>query len=222
MTEMLLIPHNRESLAQRGDSHFLYQAERRDFDPADIKAVGSAVLAIARSMRLMAAEIEILGVSSFLSRTTPEVKASLQRLLRILGLDPTAQENSFVFCDWAAPHEDIQIAGSAFVSTVLHTGPFQYWMSMFHTRKCETTYETPLLTSTRMLNVGDTFVFDPTIPHMAAPVRSHQDQFLVLLQSEISIGTDQELADLLRRFPRTANDSDKDFVVRDEEQTRSQ
>jgi hypothetical protein len=222
MTEMLPIPHNRESLARRGDSHFLYQSERRAFDPADLKAVGSAVLTIARNMRLEAAEIEILGVPSFLSRTNTEAQASLRRMLRLLDLDPTAQENSFVFCDWAAPHEDIQAAGSAFVSTVLHTGPYPYWMSMFHTKKCERTLESPLLTSTRILREGDTFVFDPTIAHMSAPVRSHEDQFLVLLQSEVPIRTELELATVLRRYPRTADDCNKDFIARDEEQARSQ
>lgn len=221
MTDIRILPHNRSSIAKRNNSHFLYKADRRPLALQDIISVGSAVRDIVRAdMRLMAAEIELFSMGQFRARSNQALKASLGRLLKGLGLEAQEHRLSFVFCDWAAPHEDSPSAGCAFVSTVLHTGPYPYWMSMFHSRETPA-HEFELHTSTRILRQGDTFVFDPTIPHMSAPVRPHQDQFLVLLQAELEIRTEEQVAQLIAQFPRAASDCDTAFIGADEETART-
>lgn len=107
---------------------------------------------------------------------------------------------SILVCEWAAFHEDSHFNGSAFVSRVLHVGPSPYLLSLAHTEKSQLC-GVRVKSSKVLLEKGDTFVFDPTTPHMAVPASLSSEALLVLLQWEENDSSPANRQDLLKKYP---------------------
>jgi len=64
-----------------------------------------------------------------------------------------------------------------------------------------------LISHREVFAVGEAFVLDPTTPHMAAPLKPHQDQMLILLQMRLDDRTLIEREALIQRLPVCVPDS---------------
>jgi hypothetical protein len=204
--------HNRGALPTRRRRHFFYRAATPVLDQADIKAVGDAVMDIVVEYGIGVAEIQVFNCKQFAELASEAAVASFQRLIEGLGLDVAADRVSLLACEWASPHDDSSFCGSAFLSLVLRTGDSPYVMSMFHHRRMPDSRALDLITTTRVLKPADLVVFDPTIPHMAAPGRPNEKALLVLLQAEVDIEQPGALQALVQRFPRHPEDRNQQDV----------
>jgi hypothetical protein len=194
-----------ESLAGK---HFFYKTRGIPATHEDLALVANAVKETFETdgRGLNPAQIEIMLRKDF-KDDTRGVIAALDRLLGLMGAtEPEATRASILYCEWAAPHVDDSYVESAFVSLVLHTGPEPYIMQTLHTHLSHGTQQ--IETDTRLLNVGDVFVFDPTTAHFTAPKYPHQDELLILLQMSVTDRTDEDRKDLLHRFPTLFGDTD--------------
>jgi hypothetical protein len=119
---------------------------------------------------------------------------------------------SLLACEWASPHVDDSYSGEAFLSIVLRTGRHPYVLQSLHTNAA-LGYDQQIETSTRRLQVGDVFVFDPTTAHLAAPLHPDQSQLLILLQVSIKDQSVDDRDRLLQRFPPRLHDCDHSDAV---------
>jgi hypothetical protein len=193
---------NRLAVQGAGGAHFFYHVDRPAFASQEGERIVRSVQAFVDGYPLTSAQVVVLHSSDF------EVEGEIHPFLPLglaLGLtDAEIESGKAVLCQWSALHDDGPFAGSSFLSIVLHTGPNPYIMQTAYTSYISRPKNRHIFntnTTDHMLSVGDTFVFDPTTPHMAFPKYLHQDQLLVLLQFEISDKDDVERAMLLERFP---------------------
>lgn len=207
-----LSAHDKAALPTRKQRHFFYRADTPALDACDMAVVTDSVATLIEERGLGVAQIEVFTLKYFREHAAAAVQDSLDRLTKTLGLDAVRDRTSLLTCEWASPHEDSAFEGKAFVSVVLGTGPYSYVMNMFHSRKLPGKTGLDLVTSTRVLRTGEVIVFDPTIPHMAAPGRPSTDSLLVMLQVEVDISEPGGMEALLRRFPRHASDADQASV----------
>jgi hypothetical protein len=200
--------HDRQALPRRANPHFLYQAAGPAPDEADRQCLVAAAHGLVQEHGLGAGAIEVFNRRE-LDQHSVVAGLALERICARLGLDPAADNASVLACEWAPPHEDSCYEGAAFLSHVLHTGEHPYVMSMFHTRRTPGSRAFELRTSTRVLSVGETYVFDPTVPHSAAPAYPSSGALLVLLQAELNLRQPQDYRAVLERFPRHEADCDR-------------
>lgn len=162
-----LSAHDRAVLPTAKRPHFLYRTSPLSLTPAAITTLGTALAAAMPEVRLDTAEIGSYNRTELTRMVPPSAVAAYDKLLSELGVtDYVTHYPAVLACRWALPHDDGTFAGKAFLSLVLHTGPEPYVMSMFATtgRRNRTVVDI-----TRTLRTGDVFIFDPTVPHMAAP-----------------------------------------------------
>lgn len=194
--------------------HFLYKPATPAADAsvkADMAWLGSFALDYAAHYGLHASEIDVIpksyvrdhGAQDVLNRLAQHFFADVAELA-----DPATC--AIVLCEQALPHCDDSFEGTAFLSAVVHTGPEPYILQTFHSHKKEGAYA--LTVNTRVLNVGDRFVLDPTTPHMAVPRHSNSDALLVLLQLEVDEGDDAERKAILKAAPPAASDANQSDV----------
>jgi hypothetical protein len=180
----------------------LYKSARPEVNPLDLSIIAQYVRqAIARQEGLRVAQIDALSAREFV-RDYPASEPALRRLAESLGLE--AFDADVVFCEWAAVHEDGFYRGSSFVSLVVHTGAQPYYVQTVLTRKGfdegEGSHAFHVDQAHAVLNQGDVLVFDPTVPHMAAPTKPADGQLLVLLQWVMSTRSQDEVEALTTRF----------------------
>jgi hypothetical protein len=177
----------------RPAEHFVYRTTASlPVSDAELDMLAEAVTANVRAEGIEPCEIKlILG-----QHLSPEAKAVFDR---VKSVHP---DLSILACEWVALHEDSSYAGSAFVSRVLKVGPSPYVLNLSHTQLgAGRTRGLRVRTSSLVLEKGDTFVFDPTTPHMAMPVYLNDGGILVLLQWEEPDASPEERESLLRKYP---------------------
>lgn len=196
--------------------HLFHKSVRPSVNQEDLRTVEQLVRQmIAHQQGLRVAQIDALSARE-LVRKYPEAEPALHRLAASMGLE--AFDADIVFCEWAAVHEDGFYLGSSFVSLVVHTGPNPYYMQTVLTRdgfdEGDGNHAFRVDKVHAVLNQGDVLVFDPTVPHMAAPTRPADGQLLVLLQWVMPTQTPEELAELGSRFiPQGVADDIRDVMV---------
>lgn len=197
--------------SQIAGQHLLYLAQRPAVSKEAMALLANEVLRYIRDTGMDAAEIDLLGERSQEERLSAEAVQAREQLVHELGWqNMPSHSRAVLFCEWAPPHVDSSFAGKAFVSLVLHTGDEPYLVQAFHTRRHTNEDPDPieLTTTSRVLRPGDLMVLDPCTPHMAAPVRSSRDAFLIMLQVEWPDATELERAELVSRFPAADDDQE--------------
>ena len=192
--------------------HFFYKTASLAFNRADCNAVFRGVETLIAEGGLHPGQIDTFTAKD-LKRVDKKAFDAWMRLVK--ALPASADSPRIVVCEWASPHVDESYAGTAFLSTVLHTGPVDYVLQTIHTTQGDD--RVPRLhTETRVLRRGDSFVFDPTTPHCAMPKTLDGGHLLVLLQAELP---DEEVADRARilsecpPLPDDGDQSDKVFSI---------
>lgn len=199
--------------------HFFYKTPSLAFELQQLQLVTKAALAYVDRFGLKPAEIGLLRFPE-LEFTLDGAGEALEQLLHAMTL-PQGFDRSMagvLVCEWVNPHIDRTFSGRAFINHVLHTGPEPYIMQTFHVFVPPTRPPQPgartlppvqnIESSTRVLEVGTTFLFDPTTAHMVAPRRPGDGQLLVLLQTFLKDETDADRAAILAAFPPGENDRD--------------
>lgn len=205
---------NRQSVPREVSSaHFLYKTKAPALPQADVDLVVKAVRAHVHAFGLNPAQIDIAGTPVFQAAGDATLQAYRRLRDFVTQQVPGGRyAPDILVCEWASPHVDESYAGDAFLSWVLHTGEYPYLMQTLHSHKQTMRDGGSVIrtqTSARVLNVGDTFIFDPTTPHMAAPVRPGQDQLLIMLQLDLPDESPQQRKELLERFAPMAEDHDE-------------
>lgn len=194
-----------------GSHHFFYRTKAPRFNRADVDAVVAAARSYVETFGIGAAEIRMLGAAK-LEAGLAGAGDALRRLSQCVQDSPIRIGLDVVLvCEWASPHIDHAFAGKAFCSFVLATGEHPYIMQTMHTEVVGGAME--IVTSTRVLNEGDGFVFDPLTPHLAVPKYSSDDQLLVMLHIELEDGSEEDRAKLLEVFPPLEGDQDEGDVI---------
>jgi hypothetical protein len=193
------------------ESQFLfYKSSKPRVNADDLSIVEQGVRRlIARQEGLRVAQIDALSAREFV-RSCPESESALTRLAQAVGLE--VFDADIVFCEWAAVHEDGFYRGNSFVSLVVCTGKNPYYMQTVLTRKGfdegDGNHAFRVDKTPAILSQGDLLVFDPTVPHMAAPARPADGQLLILLQWVMSTATPEEVEALRARFVPQGVDED--------------
>lgn len=184
------------------NKHFLYKTAPVLLPPDATKLVVDEVDRFVCNKGLYPGEVELVeryDLDEPANKALDELMASLPAALQ-------SDKPALLVCEQALPHTDPTYQGSAFVSVVLATGPEPYHLQCFHSTLVDGLPD--LVTSSRVLRVGDCVVFDPTTPHMVVPLHPHQEQLLVLLQVELEDKTESERARILEQLPPVADDRD--------------
>jgi hypothetical protein len=184
-------------------THFFYHVDKVVSDFSDVFA--KAAKTELTGMVFYPAQIK---TTSHCIYDSPVLEEAVKKIAADLGLEK-AEVNSatLLMCEWASLHADHNWLGKDFLSVVMHTGRHPYVMQTLHTEvkdftKNLTSIDVP--TTTRLLCVGDVFIFDPTTPHTAAPRRPADGQLLVMLQFELKDSDVADRASILERFkPKT-------------------
>lgn len=191
--------------------HFFYRTEAPAFNAEDVRMVVDAARRHVEEVGIGVAEIKLLSSSS-LGRAAAGASEALQRLSEAIPhRSLQTGEAGVLVCEWASPHVDESYAGSAFWSFVLDTGEHPYVMQTLHSEVHEGL--PAVVTTTRVICKGDSFVFDPTTPHLAAPKYCSADQLLVMLQVELKDGSEDDRANILDLFrpTRVEEDDERDL-----------
>jgi hypothetical protein len=199
--------------AELKSPHFFYKATPASFAPEDLALVASQVVARIHELGVDALQIEVLSLHGE-NGLDSQGFAALERIQAAFSFgDLDNRDVSFVYCNWASPHADALFEGSVFASLVLHTGGSPYHMTTVHTerRSRKGLADLELLRTSRVLEVGDFFMPDPTTPHVAAPARSRDDSLLVLLQWDIPVADTAAQAQLLASFPPSLSNTGPDL-----------
>jgi hypothetical protein len=209
-----LTEHDKAVLPTNRKPHFLYRTESLGLNPAAIAKLGYDGKELASKQNMHPSQIEVFTRGSLEGRITPQGLAAYDELIdQMRTADPELDSAAVLACRFALPHDDNIFEGKAFLSTVLHTGPHPYLMSMFTTEpgervKNDGSRRQLVIDTVRELKVGDTFMFDPTVPHMAAPMEPHADQWLILLQLERPLKDARAYATTLKRYARHSQDAE--------------
>jgi hypothetical protein len=196
-------------------THFFYKTAPVALTSEYSDLVTAAALKHVQNVGLNPAEIVVLRHAE-LEEQVPGAKIAFGRLLDEMSEGVPGSNRSaagVLVCEWANPHIDSSFEGHNFYSQVLHTGPEPYIMQTFHTyvpTKGRRTHK--MECSTRVLNKGDTFMFDPTTAHMVAPRRPGEGQLLVMLQLVISEPDAADREALVSRFSPLVEDKDEHEV----------
>jgi hypothetical protein len=178
----------------------LYKARRPQIEVVVLDAIaGYARQAIEARKGLRVAEVEVYTFAE-LVRKYPDIHGLLEQAAQVVG--QPCEDLELVICEWAAPHEDGTFDGQVFTSLVVHTGKNPYYMQTVVTQPRHTglgRYE--VSKGSVVLSQGDMLVFDPTVPHMAAPTRPADGQLLVLLQWMHEFNGAQDEHELRMQFP---------------------
>ncbi len=190
-------------------NHFFYRTALK-WSAEDAAVLVDAVKRAVEDCGLHTAEIDVYSVKRLLQYGGERVGEAYLRLIEQLSLQKAHSVGrvGLLVCEWASPHVDDSFAGQAFLSLVLHTGPEPYLMQTFHSERVQEDGASRLAlhTSTRVLNVGDAVVFDPTTPHMAAPASGNPDQLLIMLQAELPDDSEESRQHLLNTYPPLPGD----------------
>jgi len=182
-----------------GSAHFCYLTDAPTLDPTDVKTVVETAKA---SKTLTPWGIEVLDHQSQLFKEDPQALEALQRLVRKVRcfLGGRRRKAELVVCQWTQLHVDHEFLGRAFYSIVLHTGPEPYLLYLLHTAPDKDGGSSVTHGGALVLDAEKAFVFDPTTPHQALPMRPHQDNLLILLQFQLVDETVEDREALLRRL----------------------
>jgi hypothetical protein len=198
----LAVPHGVRS------KHFFYKAQAPTCSSASLDKLAHLVKPLLRR-RAVGDTIEVVGRETVLRECGSAAAAAWDEVSTALPkfTEEAEDDLEILGCEWSRPHVD-PILGNAIYSLVIHTGPFPYRMQTLHTRRRRIEgYEvSELVTSTRDLRVGETFVFDPTTPHWVVPERPHQEQILVLMQAKFADVDEEDRAHLLRNIKPEVGD----------------
>ena len=198
----------------------LYKAETVGLNLADCEIVADLVSRFrGGDDDRFPTEIELISSSELRSpEYAPGVEAA-RRLIACVGDSsfPISDRFAILSCMWAAPHVDDTFDGSLFVSVVVRTGPSPYVMQTLRTGAAEDGAPASLITNTRVLNVGDVVVFDPTAPHYAFPQRPSEQSLLVLLQVELTGVSAMSAEKRQSTLPQAAGDGDEDWAFHTEQ-----
>lgn len=179
--------------------HNAYLADVAAPDSADVEQVLQEVARRKPPQELPYTEIVVLTKGCFSQDTWDAVQRLAQSYC-----PPGANLNScsVLLARLAAVHSDESFEGDFFVSRVLAAGPNGYLFQAFHSKVVGNTHRYLEVDCTELLlKAGDVLVFDPTTPHMAAPVMPKEDTVLVLLQLEVRVPDEESLAHLVEHLP---------------------
>jgi hypothetical protein len=178
----------------------LYHCTRVEISPAASNAAIQMAEKDCEAEGLDMAEINVIDPRLILN-TQPEIAQALAACEAHLGL--AAADAQLVYCEWTWVHADTSYKNSLFVSAVLATGPEPY---------CIQALESPrkrgadVVDTKRIVEVGDVFVLDPCVAHMAAPTVPRTGAMLVLAQWAVPVKSDEDRAAVLARFAPAAHD----------------
>jgi hypothetical protein len=209
--EHALSPHDRAALPKPGNRHCFYRADMPMLVETDRQLVAKAICEMVEDAGLGVAEIDVYNRGQ-LTAHSPEAGAAFERMCQQLGLTLETDYPILLVCEWATPHVDLSFAGSAFVSAVVHVGTYPYVMTMMTPARDADTGLQGLKTTTQVLRLGETYVFDPTVPHTAMPGRPAADSLLIILQAQVDFHDDAAREATLRRFPRHPEDKNQNLV----------
>ena len=185
--------------------HFLYMPEPRPLPQAAVDTLVSSVKRVVASTVLRPCQVEIITTDKLDSTEAVEAHQQLTESI-VTGLTCVKREHTEILvCQQTFPHADQGFKGTSFLSVVLHTGPNPYMHQMFDTELDEAGDQDVLPTS-RLIRAGDWTVFDPTTPHIGLPLRSHQDNLLIMLQCELWDEDDGDRLEILEQLPPRAGD----------------
>jgi hypothetical protein len=193
-------------------AHFFYKTSPVELNVQYSDLVTAAALKHVENVGLNPAEIVVLRHAE-LEAQIPGAKEAFGYLLDEMSEGIPGSNRSaagVLVSEWANPHIDSSFEGYAFFSQVLHTGPEPYIMQTFHTFvPAKGSRKHSMECSTRVLNKGDAFMFDPTTAHMVAPRRPGEGQLLVMLQLVISESDAAEREALVSQFAPLVEDKDE-------------
>lgn len=183
--------------------HNLYMAKPQPADNPDIPVVNQAVDKYLENLGLGSREIDAIPVSH-LGDVACEAALRLAALWEPKGFKLGSPD--ILVTSLAPVHEDESFEGMFFASLVLQAGHAGYLFQSFHTEvKGGANPRLELVVDERLLEVGDILVFDPTTPHMAAPLDPQGGDMLVMLQREIYVPDQETYERLLEALPPCAN-----------------
>lgn len=178
----------------------LYRCAHFKFDPLAVAAATELAEKHCEVRGLDMAEIGVIAAADCLP-SQPALTKALAACQQQLGLSPEAAQ--IVYCEWSWVHADVGYRDQLFISVVLATGPEPY---------CVQSLQTPqqrgndVLDTKRIVSVGDVFVLDPCVAHMAAPATPNNQALLVLAQWSLPAATEAERAAVRARFAPLPHD----------------
>jgi hypothetical protein len=172
----------------------LYRCARFKFDPQVATVATDLAEKDCEVRGLDMAEIGVIAAADCLP-TQPALATALAACQAQLGLPPEAAQ--IVYCEWSWVHADVGYRDQLFVSVVLATGPEPYCVQSLQTPQ---TRGAQVLDTKRIVSVGDVFLLDPCVAHMAAPVTPNNQALLVLAQWSLPAATEAERAAVRARF----------------------
>lgn len=189
------------------EAPFLYRCATVSIDARASQAATALAEQDCAEAGLDMAEIGVVGVET-MACAGSDVKRALQACAHVLGLP--VDDAQLVYCEWASAHVDEDHAHSVFVNVVLATGPEPYCIQALASpaRRGQQLRETR-----RIVRVGDAFVLDPCVAHLAAPANPCDRALLVLAQWSLPGATAQARAEVRRRFPALPNDSHQSSLL---------
>lgn len=152
------------------------------------------------------AEINVIDARHILS-THSEIAQALAACEAKLGL--RAADAQLVYCEWTWVHADTSYKNFLFVSAVLATGPEPYCIQALQSpqKRGEDVVDTK-----RIVDVGDVFVLDPCVAHMAAPTVPRTGAMLVLAQWAVP-ASGAERAAVQARFAPAEHDRHQSSLI---------
>lgn len=179
--------------------HNVYLAKAQAPEAADVALVLQEVAQQRPVQQMPPAGVQVLNRGTF----SKDAWAAVERIAALscppgMNLGPC----SLVLTRLGAVHSDETFEGDFFVSRVLTAGPRGYLFQAFHSEVVGKQHPSFLVDCTdRVLEAGDVLVFDPTTPHMAAPLAPEADTVLVLLQLEVHVPDEETLSRLVEHLP---------------------
>lgn len=178
----------------------LYHCKRVDISTA----ASTAAIAMAEKdcevEGLDMAEINVIEARHVL-KTHPEIAEALAVCEARLGLP--AKDAQLVYCEWTWVHADTPYKDQIFVSVVLATGPEPYCIQALQSPRKR---GEDVLDTKRIVAVGDVFVLDPNVAHMAAPTVPRTGAMLVIAQWAVPAKSNAERAAVETRFSPAPHD----------------
>jgi len=178
----------------------LYHCTRVDISTAATRAVTELAEKDCEEEGLDMAEINVIDAKPLLT-THPDIAKALAVCEAKLGLPANAAQ--IVYCEWTWVHADTPYKNEIFVSVVLATGPEPYCVQSLHTPRNR---GDDVIDTKRIVSVGDVFVLDPCVAHMAAPTVPRTGALLVLAQWSVPASSEVDRAAVRARFAPDPHD----------------
>lgn len=184
-------------------AHFLYKVKKQAVNSESVAIVRDYLIKNFYKKKRSASNFLVYDKLNFM--TLPELVKSATK---IIGIDIGVHSKcSLICCEWAQVHNDDGFAGSSFLSLVVNTGPYPYVIQTLSTRSTSgKSTKLEVVHSTRTVEVGDLFVFDPTSAHQAIPQRPADGQLLALIQWELFDNSPTQREMILKNFPPRRGD----------------